>query len=141
MTWRDALKGQLQRHEGYRRVPYRCSAGKLTIGFGRNLEDRGIAPAEALYLLDADVDVTVSELDRAMPWWARLSHVRRLVLADMHYNLGLEKLRGFRRMLAALQSGNYEKASDEMLDSKWARHDVPRRAARLAQMMRTNEIA
>ena len=53
----------------------------------------------------------------------------------MGYQLGLNRLLGFKRMLAALERGDYRAASDEMLDSKWAISDTPARARRLAQMM------
>ncbi|MDY0127369.1 MAG: hypothetical protein RBR69_04500 [Candidatus Cloacimonadaceae bacterium] len=43
----DRIKEQLVRHEGLRLKPYRCTAGKLTIGIGRNLNDCGITQSEA----------------------------------------------------------------------------------------------
>ena len=50
----NRIKAQLVRHEGMRLKPYRCTAGKLTIGIGRNLDDRGISQKEAYVLLEYD---------------------------------------------------------------------------------------
>ena len=50
----ERMKEQLLRHEGLRLKPYRCTAGKLTIGIGRNLDDCGISQKEAYALLDND---------------------------------------------------------------------------------------
>ena len=47
----------LIRHEGIKLKPYHCTSGKLTIGIGRNLEDRGITKEEAIYLLNNDNDL------------------------------------------------------------------------------------
>ena len=51
----NQAKAQLVRHEGLRLKPYRCTAGKLTIGVGRNLEDKGISQQEAYELLENDI--------------------------------------------------------------------------------------
>ena len=129
------LTEMLIRHEGVRSKPYRCIAGKLTIGVGRNLEDVGISEDEAIFLLKNDIARVGRELEGALSFWSNLSLDRQLVLLDMCFNLGLAGLLGFKRMLAAVESVNYEKAADEMLDSKWARQ-VGSRSTELAEMMR-----
>ena len=129
-----ALKEQLARHEGVRLAPYRDSVGKLTIGIGRNLDDVGISEAEARVLLENDIIVVLADLDRQLPWWRTLSETRQLVLADMCFNLGIRRLAGFQKTLAAMQQGDWTTAAREMLDSKWA-EQVGRRAQTLAQMM------
>ncbi len=133
----EAMTAQLIEHEGLRLKPYRCPAGKLTIGIGRNLDDRGISEQEAAVLCRNDIDGAERDLDRNVPWWRELSAVRQMALVDMCLNLGWPRLSGFKRMLAALERANYETAADEMLDSKWARQDVqPERSQRLARIMR-----
>lgn len=135
---RQLLLEQLQRHEGLRLKPYHCTAGKLTIGYGRNLEDRGITEEEAGFMLDNDIDEVVSELER-MPLYLSLNPVRRTVLANMCFNLGLTRLLGFRRMLGALADKDWDRAADEMLDSVWARQ-VGNRAVELSELMRAGEV-
>jgi lysozyme len=127
---------QLRRHEGERLTPYRCTAGKLTIGVGRNLEDRGITAEESAYLLNNDIEREWKALKTALPWVTGLNDVRQRVLLDMAFNLGINGLLKFKNTLATIQRGDYERAAGMMLDSLWARQ-VKGRAVRLAEMMKT----
>lgn len=139
MVDRNAMVRQLRLHEGERLRPYRCTAGKLTIGVGRNLEDRGISAEESAMLLSNDISREERELLAALPWVAKLSEVRQRVLLDMSFNLGLEGLLAFKRTLAAIQAGQYQQAAGMMLESLWARQ-VGQRAQRLSQMMATGQV-
>jgi lysozyme len=129
---------QLRLHEGERLKPYRCTAGKLTIGVGRNLEDRGISREESAMLLANDIANEERELLRALPWVAKLDEVRQRVLLDMSFNLGLVGLLGFKRTLSTIEAGDYQAAATMMLDSKWAKQ-VGQRAERLSRMMATGK--
>ena len=131
----EALKDQLILHEGLKLEPYECTAGKLTIGVGRNIEDIGITEDEARYLLDNDILRVCDELDRNLPWWRDLSDARQRVLVDMVFNLGISRFMQFQNTIAAIESGDYDKAADEMLDSRWA-DQVGNRAKTLSRMMR-----
>lgn len=132
---RDELRSMLVLHEGLRLHPYKCTAGKTTIGVGRNLDDVGISQDEAMDLLDHDIDRVEAELDATWPWWREMTDARQLVLADMCFNLGRSRLGGFVNTLAAMKAGNYDGAADGMLASLWATQ-VGARAQRLAKMMR-----
>jgi len=131
----EALKNQLILHEGLKLEPYECTAGKLTIGVGRNIEDIGITEDEARYLLDNDILRVCDELDRNLPWWRDLSDARQRVLVDMVFNLGISRFMQFQNTIAAIESGDYETAAGEMLDSRWA-DQVGNRAKTLSRMMR-----
>lgn len=134
---RAAMIRQLRLHEGERLKPYRCTAGKLTIGVGRNLEDRGISAEESAYLLGNDIDDHWRELVKALPWVEQLDEVRQRVLLDMAFNLGIGGLLGFKNTLATIKAGDYQKAAAMMLDSRWAKQ-VGQRANRLSRMMATS---
>ena len=125
-------------HEGKRNFVYKCSAGKLTVGVGRNLEDLGLSDGEIDFLLRNDLMRVQGELSRAVPCFLKLSETRQDVLMDMCFNLGISRLLQFQKMLTALEMGEYEEAAKEMLDSRWARQ-VGERATRLAKMMATDE--
>jgi lysozyme len=131
----EALKDQLILHEGLKLEPYQCTAGKLTIGVGRNIEDIGITEDEARYLLDNDILRVCDELDRNLPWWRDLSDARQRVLVDMVFNLGISRFMQFKNTIAAIESGDYDTASEEMLNSRWA-DQVGQRAKTLSRMMR-----
>ena len=141
----DALTKMIMVHEGSvkkagRHMPYICPAGKQTIGYGRNIEDRGISEDEARYLLQNDIDQSQQELSAAFSWFSPLSEPRKIALTDMCVNLGLPRLKTFKKAIAAFALGDYETAAMEMLDSKWARHDVPERARTIAHIILTNEL-
>ena len=129
-------KDQLLKHEGLRLKPYRCSAGKLTIGVGRNLEDRGITKDEALMMLDNDIRQCEEQLiSRIGSVYKGLDEVRKSVLINMCFNLGIGGLLEFKNTLAFISSEDWERAANNMLVSKWAKQ-VGRRAIELAEMMR-----
>ncbi len=135
---RRLLIEQLKRDEGLSLRPYRCPAGKLTIAFGRNLEDNGISREEAEQMLQNDIDDVIREL-QTIKQYNYLDPIRQTVLANMAYNLGVPTLKKFRNMLANISLGDYSNAAKEMLNSKWARQ-VGDRATRLAEIMRTGEV-
>ena len=132
---KERLRRLLIVHEGLRLKPYRCPAGYLTIGVGRNLEARGISREEAMVLLENDIAEAEAAARGFFPAFDRLEEPRQAVLVDMAFNLGAVRLGGFRRFRAALERGDFEQAAREMLDSKWAEQVGPR-ARRLAEMMR-----
>lgn len=135
----EALKDQLILHEGLKLKPYKCTAGKITIGVGRNIEDIGITEEEARYLLDNDILRVAQELDNALPWWRDLSDVRQRVLLDMAFNIGTPTLLKFKNTLALVEAGSFEEASVEMLDSRWA-EQVGQRAKTLSKAMATDAL-
>jgi len=126
-------------HEGVRLKPYMDSVNKLTVGVGRNLVDVGLSEAEVEILLENDINRVITELLTAIPWFSSLDLPRQLVLVDMCFNLGLKKFMEFRKTLELIQKGEYEKAGDEMIVSKWA-IQVGQRAIRLSEIMRTGKI-
>lgn len=130
----DALTKQLIIDEGMRLKPYRDTVGKLTIGVGRNLDDNGISEDEALVMLKNDIDQAFDELSQ-FDWFNSLKPVKQDALVNMCFNLGLPRLLSFKRMIAALESGDYQTAADEALDSKWA-VQVGERANRIAEVIR-----
>ena len=133
-----ALEDQLIDHEGLELKPYRCTAEKLTIGVGRNIEDRGITEDEARYLLKNDIKIVEDELLEKKAVVAGLDAVRQRVLVDMGFNLGIPTLLKFQNMWAAIEEEDFETAADEAMDSRWAKQ-VGRRAERLCQAMATGE--
>ena len=132
---RSIVKQQLQLHEGLRLKPYTCSAGNLTIGYGRNLDDVGITQDEADALLNHDIDRSVEDARDLVTNFDQLNEVRQAVVVNMMFNLGKSRLSKFVKMLNALEHDDFDRAADEMLDSKWARQ-VGNRAVELAQLMR-----
>ncbi len=147
---RTKLRQQLIHHEGLRLKPYRDSRGILTIGVGHNMGaypvekilnrtvgPQGITEAEAMKILDFDIDRVIRDVQNNISAYKRESEPRQHVLLDMAFNLGINGLLRFQYMLAALERRDYKRAADEMINSTWA-GQVKGRAIRLANMMRNN---
>jgi lysozyme len=132
------LTDQLIRDEGIRLKPYRDTVGKLTIGVGRNLDDVGISRDEAALLLQNDIRAAELAVNQVLPWSKLLDPIRKAVLLNMAFNLGVAGLLGFKHTLELIRTGKYEEAGDEMLNSHWA-EQVGSRAARLAKQMTSGE--
>jgi len=132
---REQLFDDLVRDEGLKLEIYKCTAGKLTIGVGRNIEDRGITTSEARLLLANDVDIISDELTTKFAWWVSMPEPAQRALANMAFNLGVPRLSQFKNMLAALEKGDYNLAAKEALNSNWAKQ-VGDRANRIAKVFR-----
>jgi len=134
----------LQGHEGRvtkggRHVPYKDSKGKLTLGYGHLLE-RGVTESVALLLLQEDIQEVINELRRKWWWFDELDAVRQEVVINMAFNMGVPRFATFKRTIGYISEGEYVLASQEMLDSKWAREDVgPSRSSQLSRMMANGE--
>ena len=128
------LKEFIKKHEGLRLKPYKCSAGKLTIGWGRNLDDRGVTVSEAERMLDADIAIAKQDLYKVFgSQVGQFNDDRYTALVDMIYNLGVTKFRKFKKMIPAIKERDWEKARKEALDSKWAKQ-VGNRAVEVADL-------
>ena len=133
-----ALRALLEDHEGRRAFAYRDTVGKLTIGVGRNLTDRGLEEDEIDLLLANDIAIAVEACGEIFgPRFAAFSAPRRQALISMAFNLGGPRLAAFRRMRAAIAAGDWDAAATEALDSRWARQ-TGRRATDIAALLRGN---
>ncbi len=128
------LADDLRRDEGERLKPYVDTVGKITISVGVNLSD-GITQAESNLLFAGRLAAVESEAAAQMPWLVACPDAVQRGVKNMLYNMGWPRLSGFRNMLSALQSKNWEIAATEALDSTWATQVGPR-AYRIAALFR-----
>lgn len=133
----ETLAEMLIRHEAERFYPYKDSVGKLTIGVGHNLDDRGISKNVSRFMLREDMDLAI---DDAIRWlgedvYYTINDARRIVICNMSFQLGYTRLSEFKKFREALRNFDYMEAARQMEDSKWY-HQVKRRAAELIQIMR-----
>jgi len=128
------IEKYISANEGLKLKPYKCTAGKLTIGYGRNLDDRGISEDEALIMLKNDIALCQYELNRTLDFYVALPDNVKTVLIDMCFNLGISGLLKFKNMLSAIKEGNYQKAGSELMNSAYA-GQVPNRAHRNKQLL------
>ena len=156
----NTFVSKLRLHEGLELRVYKDSLGIDTIGIGRNLEGRGISKAEldhmdfpsidavyehgiteadAYYLASNDIAIVEDELARAKPCVYDLDAVRQLIVMDMAFNMGVPRLCKFKKMWNAIHENNFDAASIEMMDSRWARQ-VKSRAKKLSDAMKSGEF-
>ena len=122
-------------HEGYRRFPYKCTAGATTVGYGRNLDSRGISEDDALYLLNNDIrDCTADLLSIFPDQFESFPENIKMVLIDMRFQLGSGGFRKFKKMIRAVKRNDPGEMIRQMKDSRWYRQ-VPGRAEDLIRMI------
>ena len=129
------LRSELTRDEGERLKAYRCSAGKTTIGIGRNLDDTGISKEESDFLFKNDMERVEKEVRSLFRNFDAMTDARQRALMNMMFNLGMSRFLGFKKMIFAIKSGDWNEAAIQALDSKWARQ-VGERSERIANMLR-----
>lgn len=145
-----SLENMLKRHEGTilhayddyngREIkPKTFVEGQVTIGIGRNLVDKGISQEEAEYLLRNDIKEVYYDLHTRVKGFKALSFVRKAVLVNMAFNMGINKMMKFAKMLKHIEEQDYHKASKEMLLSKWAKQ-VGYRAIEMSESMKNNQM-
>lgn len=131
-----SLRDTLIREEGWKRSVYNDHLGYQTIGVGHLVDERkgGGLPDEIISaLLDHDIDVAKAGIATRLPWSAKAPGSVRDALVLMSFQLGLNGLLGFKKMLRALEIGDYAGAKREALDSEWAKQ-TPERAKRVTEL-------
>ncbi len=134
----NRLRDMIKRHEGVETHCYKDHLGLETIGVGRCIAEGslGLSDDEIDYLLDNDIVRCIKELTKSLPWFSLLDEVRKEALIDLCFNLGLTRLLGFKKALAAIEVSDWDTAKVELLDSRWATQ-VGNRAQEIAEMIRT----
>lgn len=128
MLANEQIAQYIQAHEGLSLKPYYCTANKLSIGIGRNLDDRGITKEEALLLFSNDLRLACSDLYRLFGEnFKSFPDPVQLAFIDMMFQLGLPRFSGFKKMMEYAKAGNWKESARELMDSKYAKQ-VPSRA-------------
>ena len=137
----------LLRDESLRLIPYRCSRGHLTVGVGHKIrqgdnisENDCISLERAGLFLMQDISTSVATACQTFgrEHFESMSDARQRAIVNMIFNLGRERFLEFEKMIAAVMFRDWQTASVECLDSKYARQ-VGRRADRVAYALRTGE--
>lgn len=134
----DKLKATIREAEGLRLSPYEDTTGHLSIGYGYNLSTNGISEAIADWLLNDALVEAREGLEMQWPPFQSLDDVRQRVLVEMAYNLGLQGVIHFRKMLHALTIQDWKNAAAELLNSQ-AAVQLPSRYHRLSIMLESGE--
>jgi len=131
---KNILINELIIDEDERLKMYKDSVDIWTIGVGRNIQERGISKDESRLMLSNDLNDSIPSAER-FSWYEELSPIRKRVIVNMIFNMGLPRFKKFKKTIKYLKNGQFEHASIEMLDSVWALQ-VGVRAKRLSKMMK-----
>ena len=141
----DQLREELEIDEGVKYEVYLDHLGLKTCGVGhlcRNGDPESdmevgtsVSEERVAELFEKDVGWTVKDCYKLLPDFDMLPEEVRLIFANMMFNLGMKNLGMFKRLLAAIEDRDWQKAADEMYDSKW-RRQLPNRSGRLIERMR-----
>ena len=121
------IEEHIKENEGLRLKPYRCTAGKLTIGYGHNLDDLGISQGIADMIFQEDLARAVEQARQVFPDLTEYPEEVITVVVDMVFNLGLTRFEQFKRFISAIKERNYKLAVAEIDNSLYAKQ-VPNRA-------------
>lgn len=128
----------VKKHEGFRAKPYKDTVGKLTIGYGHNLDDNGLSENICELILLEDLNVSLTDCMSLYPKFTSFSRDAHAALISMAFNLGRPKLSKFVKMNTAINAGDFTAAADHAMDSKWARQ-LPNRSKELSELLRRNK--
>ena len=134
MLYDNVFKKWIKNNEGYKSHLYKDSVDKLTIGWGRNIQDKGVSFDEAELMFENDLKNAINDI-ADFPWYIFAPDDVKKALVHMSFNLGLPRLLTFKKMIQALKNKNYRVAAMEVLDSKWALQ-VGQRAKDIALVIR-----
>jgi len=131
------IKRMIKDNEGRGKRLYLDTLGNLTGGYGHHFYEGSYLPETAAEMLFEDDFLRAKQEYRRLG--LRLDPVRKAVVIDMIFNMGLAKVRKFKNMLKALEEKRYDDAGDHLLDSLYAQQ-TGGRAIRNAEMLREGKL-
>jgi len=141
----DQLRKELEVDEGVKYEIYNDHLGYPTFGIGHLVIDTdpeygqevgtSVSEDRVAEAFDNDVETVIDDCKKLYPDFDELPEECQLIIANMMFNMGRPRLSKFKGMKAGVDSQDWNKAADEMIDSAWYRQ-VPNRAGRLVKRMR-----
>ena len=145
-TFLERLREEIIADEGCVLEVYKDHLGYFTVGVGHLILPSDeewktpigtkITQTRADELLVKDFNNVLKECEDQLTVWTEVGEEVKLILANMAFNLGITRLKKFQLMLNAINEKDYVKASEEGLDSRWAKQ-VYNRAHRLMDRLRS----
>ena len=87
-----------------------------------------------------DIQTVIEDCNKLYDDFNGLPEEVQHIVANMMFNMGYPRLKKFKGMKKAVLKGDWQKAADEMVDSRWYKQ-VTNRAERLVNRMRKVENA
>ena len=136
----DNLKEMIAKHEGYETRVYKCTNGFDTIGYGFAIKELYMDKEVSDLILDQKIQEMLKRILSDKDWGEWFSdkpqHIQE-VLINMIFQIGFSGVKKFRKTIKYIKDDNFLLASEEMLDSKWAKSDSPNRAKELSEIVKS----
>ena len=130
-----SLIDSIKQHEGYRSKVYKDSLGIPTIGYGFAIKDLELDQDICDLILERKVKDLKDRIKKKFSWYKYMPPTIKEIIIEMCYQLGVYGFSCFKKTISYLQNKEWEKASVEMLDSRWA-VQTPRRARELSEIVK-----
>jgi len=126
---------EIKVNEGFREHVYPDTLGHLTIGYGFALKDLKLDKHVAEAILRSKITDLIMEIYERMPWFASMPDGVQSAILDMCYQLGLAGFMKFKKTIHHLIDKDWERASQEVLNSKYAMQ-TPARAKKVSEVFK-----
>ena len=127
----------VKKHEGFEPRPYKCPTGHDTIGYGFKMSDLYIEEDIAHEMLVRILSHKEKQMRDTFDWIDDMPILIQEVVLNMCFQMGVNGVSKFKKMIRAMKNEEWADAANEMLDSKWARSDSPNRAKELSDIVIT----
>ena len=125
----------IKQHEGYVGIVYKDSLGIDTIGYGFAIKDLELDEDICEIILERKVKDLQDRVDNKFNWYRYMPPEIKDIVLEMCYQMGVYGFSCFKKTIAYLQNKQWEKASVEMLDSRWAQQ-TPNRAQEMSNRVK-----
>jgi lysozyme len=136
---RDTLIEDIKREEGYRASVYLDSLQKPTIGYGFLIDSLELQEDICQLILMRKLEKLIKTIKFNFKWFDDMPEKIQDVIINMCYQLGVSGVSKFKKTIQFMKNRQWDKASVEMLDSKWGREQTPQRALRLSKTVKSVE--
>ena len=141
----EKLREEIKYDEGSVNKIYLDHLGLATFGIGHLVtewdEEYGwevgtpVSEDRCNEVFDSDIQIVLSDCQHLYPDFNDLPEEVQRIIANMMFNMGRPRLSKFKGMKAGVDARDWQKAANEMVDSRWYRQ-VTNRAERLVERMR-----
>lgn len=136
---RETLVEDIKKEEGYRSSVYLDTLDKPTIGYGFLIDTLELQEDICELILMRKLEKLIKSIKFNFKWFDDMPDKVQDVIINMCYQLGVSGVSKFKKTIQFIKNKQWDRASVEMLDSKWAREQTPQRAKRLSEIVKSVE--
>tara|TARA_R110002051_G_scaffold141915_1_gene215215 strand:+ start:4549 stop:4965 length:417 start_codon:yes stop_codon:yes gene_type:complete len=129
------LIDSIKKHEGYVGIVYKDSLGIDTIGYGFAIKDLELDEDLCEIILERKLSQLIDRINFKFQWYRYMPQEIKDIVTEMCYQLGVTGFSKFKKTIAYLQNKQWDDASVEMLDSRWAKQ-TPNRAKEMSERVK-----